>query len=79
MRYVYILKSIPHPEENYVGVTDDIKRRLNEHNSGQSIHTNKFKPWKIVTYIAFSDCFKADEFEKYLKTGSGRAFSAKRF
>jgi len=51
---------------------------LKSHNDGQSPHTSKFKSWKLVTYVAFSDESKAIDFEKYLKSGSGRAFAEKR-
>jgi len=44
MYFVYILQSRPFPEHFYVGFTIDLEKRLNEHNSGQSIHTNKYKP-----------------------------------
>ncbi len=79
MKYVYILQSEKHPERFYTGSTTDLERRLNEHNSGKSIHTNKFMPWKIKIYIAFNDEHKADEFEAFLKTGNGRAFAKKHF
>ena len=49
------------------------------HNEGKSIHTNKFKPWKKVVEIGFDDPAKATAFEKYLKSGSGRAFAKKHF
>jgi putative endonuclease len=50
MYYVYILRSIAQPDQTYIGSTGDLKRRLAEHNSGKSIHTNKFKPWKLEAY-----------------------------
>jgi putative endonuclease len=78
MKYVYILQSELDLNRYYTGLTDNLDRRLEEHNSGKSIHTNKFKPWKIKTYIAFSDHKKAEEFEAFLKTGNGRAFLKKR-
>jgi len=78
MRFVYILESLQHPDHYYVGSTTDLDRRLDEHNQGKSIHTNKFKPWKIKTYIAFNDHDRASEFEAFLKTGNGRAFAKKR-
>ena len=78
MTYVYLIQSIPSPEQRYVGITSDVKNRLTAHNEGRSLHTSKFKPWKLVTFLAFSDSEKAKEFEKYLKTGSGRAFAKKR-
>jgi putative endonuclease len=55
-----------------------LKRRLIEHNSGKSPHTSKFAPWRLVTYVAFSDESKAASFERYLKSGSGHAFAGKR-
>lgn len=78
MHYVYLIESAALPGERYVGVTADLKRRLQDHNSGQSLHTSKFKPWRLVTYIAFSDRTKAEAFERYLKSGSGHAFANKR-
>ncbi|MBW1677004.1 MAG: GIY-YIG nuclease family protein [Deltaproteobacteria bacterium] len=78
MKYVYLLQSIPFPEKRYVGLTSNLKNRLNAHNSGQSLHTAKFKPWELVTYVAFSNESKAVAFEEYLKSGSGRAFANKR-
>jgi putative endonuclease len=79
MTYVYLLESVSFPEQRYVGHTDDLRTRLKSHNAGQSRHTAKFRPWRLVTYIAFSDEKKAVAFERYLKTGSGRAFANKRF
>jgi len=78
MKYVYMLQSIAFPEESYIGLTDDLRTRFREHNAGKSPHTAKFKPWRLVTYIAFSDQTKAIAFERYLKTASGRAFAKKR-
>ena len=79
MYYTYILQSIEHPEHFYVGYTDDLERRLKQHNSGNSIHTNKFKPWKIRGYTAFDTEDKAKNFEQFLKTGNGRIFQKKFF
>jgi putative endonuclease len=78
VRYVYLLESIPSPIRTYVGMTGDLKSRLAAHNAGQSIHTAKYKPWKLVTYLAFSESSTAMRFERYLKTASGRAFANKR-
>ena len=52
--------------------------RIKEHNLGKSKHTAKYKPWTLIGYQAFSDKRKAQEFEHYLKTGSGQAFANKR-
>ncbi len=78
MKYVYILQSTDSPNRFYTGCTSDLERRLEEHNSGHSTHTNKFRPWTLKTYIAFDDPKKADDFEAFLKTGNGRAFAKKR-
>lgn len=78
MYYVYMLRSIPNPDQTYIGFTKNLKNRLTSHNNGQSTHTSKFKPWKLITYIAFHDEDKARTFEKYLKSHSGKAFANKR-
>jgi putative endonuclease len=78
MTYVYILESVDSPERHYVGVTDDLRSRLQKHNAGDVSHTSKFRPWRIKTYIAFSDEYRALAFERYLKSGSGRAFAKAR-
>ncbi|MBS1968883.1 MAG: GIY-YIG nuclease family protein [Bdellovibrionales bacterium] len=77
--YVYRLRSIPCPNQIYSGITDNPKQRLADHNAGKSPHTNKYKPWKMELCIWFAEESKARAFEKYLKSGSGRAFSAKHF
>jgi putative endonuclease len=78
MWYVYIIRSVPFPDQEYTGATADLKPRIADHNSGKSSHTSKFLPWILVWYCAFQDKFAALEFEKYLKSHSGRAFAAKR-
>jgi putative endonuclease len=78
MKYFYLLESINFPGESYIGLADDLRKRLAAHNAGQSLHTKKFKPWRLVTYLAFSDEAKAIAFERYLKSSSGRAFAKKR-
>ena len=79
MYFVYLLQSLVIPARKYVGITDDLRRRLLEHNEGRSIHTNKFRPWKLMTYTAFVDLSKAEAFERYLKSHSGRAFAKRHF
>jgi len=76
--YVYILQSETNPERFYIGHTDDLKNRLNSHNQKKCKYTSKYIPWKIKTSVAFTDEAKALDFEKYLKTASGRAFAKKR-
>ena len=79
MIYVYVLQSEVDPERFYVGLSNDPLRRLEEHNTGKSIHTNKYRPWKIIVTVGFADPAKATAFERYLKSGSGRAFAKKHF
>ncbi len=78
MYYVYIIRSINHSDQLYVGVTEHLKQRLSDHNCGTTTHTNKYKPWAIVSYIAFNDKEKAYSFEDFLKSGSGREFRNRR-
>ncbi len=78
MWYVYIIRSVTFPEQEYTGATLDLRRRISDHNAGKSSHTKKFKPWTLIWYCAFRNKYKALEFEKYLKSHSGRAFAKKR-
>jgi predicted GIY-YIG superfamily endonuclease len=77
MKYVYILES-DDSEHFYVGITDDVPARLAKHNAGEVSHTSKYRPWRLKTYVGFSDEERAISFEKYLKSASGRAFAKKR-
>ncbi|MBA4172746.1 MAG: excinuclease ABC subunit C [Hyphomicrobium sp.] len=79
MNYVYLLQSQIDSNRYYVGISNDPTRRLDEHNGGKSIHTNKFRPWKIIVQVGFADATKASAFKRYLKSGSGRAFAKKHF
>ena len=78
LNYVYVLQSVGQPEQYYTGLTKDVDLRLAHHNAGQSAHTAKFKPWRLVSWHYFADAGTAAAFERYLKSGSGRAFAAKR-
>ena len=76
MHYVYILKS-QKDKSIYTGATTDLRKRIGEHNSRGSKFTDAKRPYRIIWYAAFTDKTKAYKFEKYLKTGSGIAFSRK--
>ena len=76
--FVYILHSLRKSDRYYVGYTTDLEQRFEDHNSGKSAHTKSWIPWEIVTYVAFTSKDKAQQFEKYLKSGSGHAFFRKR-
>ncbi|MBP0115477.1 MULTISPECIES: GIY-YIG nuclease family protein [Bradyrhizobium] len=77
MKYVYILESL-NSLHFHVGITDDLRARLTKHNAGEVPHTSKYGPWRLKTYIAFSNEKQAIAFEKHLKSAPGRAFAKKR-
>jgi len=79
MLYVYILSSLKQPGKIYIGKTKDMQNRLSEHNSGESSYTKKYAPWKMETFVAFTNEALATNFEKYLKHGSGFAFLKRHF
>ena len=76
--YVYIIQS-QKDKTLYIGSTKYLSRRIYQHNYGLSKFTKSRCPWKLVWYCVFPDRIKAENFEKYLKSGSGRAFLKKRF
>ncbi len=83
MQYVYILQSLRYPDKYYVGCTNDVDERLRKHNvsqsESQSRHSSMYGPWELVIQVGFADKAKAFAFEKYLKSGSERAFAKKHF
>ena len=78
MHYVYILQSQKDSFKYYVGLTDNLARRVGQHNTlpGCS-YTIKYGPWNLKTHIAFEDNRLAGKFEIYLKSHSGKAFLKK--
>lgn len=76
---VYLLESISHPGERYVGKTTDLWAGLRDHNAGKSTYTTRFTPWQLVVAVRFEDDARADAFERYLKSGSGHAFAKRHF
>lgn len=77
--YVYLLISESDPTRHYVGLTDDLKDRLRRHNAGEVSHTAKHRLWRVEVSVAFRDRARAAQFEKYLKSHSGRAFAKRHF
>ena len=79
MYYIYILKSKKNKERFYIGFTNNLERRLNEHeNARDYAYTHRHAPWELETYIVFNNEQLAKEFELYLKSHSGRAFLRRR-
>lgn len=73
--YVYILNC--RNNKPYVGCTDNLKERIDRHNKGNVPATKQLLPVELISYFAFSNKYIAFNFEKYLKSGSGRAFIKK--
>lgn len=78
-RIVYILRSDTDPDGNYVGLTSDVERRLDWHNGLGAGVIRHHRPWSLVVSIEFADATTAGRFDRYLKTGSGRAFATRHF
>lgn len=78
MFIVYVLKSNI-AKKSYVGLTNNIERRLKEHNSGKHFYTKRHKPWDIIHTEEFSNFKEARKREKFLKSTSGRRFLKKLF
>jgi putative endonuclease len=74
--YVYLLRC--NDNSIYTGCTSNIKERIQRHKKGQVTYTSSRLPIKLITCIAFTNKYKAYDFEKYLKSGSGKAFAGKR-
>ena len=77
-RFVYYLRSL-RDGRPYCGVTSNVPQRLATHNSGGSLYTAPHRPWRLVVALEFATEASAVAFEKYLKTGSGRAFARRHF
>jgi predicted GIY-YIG superfamily endonuclease len=78
-RFVYILRSDSNADRHYVGLTSDVDGRLHWHNHGPCGVTVRYRPWSLVVALEFADAKVAARFERYLKTGSGRAFATRHF
>ena len=76
MHYVYLLRCSD--GTIYTGCTSNLESRLKRHNKGYVSYTSSQLPIKLETYVVFPDKYKAYNFEKYLKSGSGKAFANKR-
>ncbi len=70
MHYVYILRSQPSPLKLYIGLTQDVERRVQQHNRGDTPYTRTDAPWELEAYVAFKNRQVAEDFERYLKAGS---------
>ena len=78
-RFVYVLRSESDESRHYTGRTGDVDERLEWHNAGPSGYTLKHRPWAVIVSVEFLDAGAAARFERYLKSGSGRAFAKRHF
>jgi putative endonuclease len=78
-RTVYILRSASTESRPYVGLTHDVLARLADHNAGRCPHTARYRPWQLHVTIELPNEQRAVDFERYLKSGSGRAFAKRHF
>ncbi len=77
MFYTYILESVKN-KDLYIGYTSDLKKRLEEHNSGKSTSTKRYMPWRLIYYEACLLQEDALRRENYFKTSQGRRMFRKR-
>lgn len=66
MHWIYIIKSTKH-DVLYIGYTDNLVKRLDEHNRGLSRHTRKYLPWRFVYVEGYASKSDAIERERILK------------
>jgi putative endonuclease len=78
-QFVYVLKNSALVPRFYIGLTSDVRARLDVHNAGGCPHTARHRSWQLHVTIAFPDGARAARFESYLKSGSGRAFAKRHF
>ena len=73
MYYVYVMRSLK-DGRLYKGFTSNLKRRIKEHNSGQTKSTKGFVPLELIYFEKVNSREEARNREKYLKSGQGRDF-----
>jgi putative endonuclease len=73
MFYTYAIRSLK-VNRIYIGLTENIERRVKEHNNGLTKSTQFYRPWELFYSEKFEDRLSARKKEKYLKSGCGREF-----
>ena len=76
--FVYIIRSEVDGRD-YVGMTQNTKWRLKEHNSGKTKSTKGYRPWKLLYREEYTDRLIARKREKYLKSGYGKMWIKKKW
>lgn len=72
-RFVYVLQSLSQPDRQFVESATHVPTRVATHNAGHSPLTASSRPWRLVVVVQFATEGAALRFEKFLKTGAGRA------
>jgi putative endonuclease len=70
---VYILRS-KRDNKRYVGFTNNLEKRIAEHNSGKVIATKNRRPPELIYFEGYENKFEAAKREKFFKSGKGREF-----
>ena len=78
MFFVYVIKSLSH-KNRYVGSTDNIDKRIREHNLGKCRYTKGRIPWSLIFSETYSTRNEAMKRERFLKSGKGREWLNKKF
>ena len=76
MHYVYVLQSMT-DDGLYIGYSANLRRRLDEHQAGESFATAHRGPWRLIYYEAYLEEIDARGREEFLKSGLGRKFLLK--
>ena len=73
---MYFVYAISSKSRNYiyVGLTNNIERRISEHNKGYNKTTKPYMPFILIYQKSFNTRIEARLHEKYLKGGSGKKF-----
>ena len=73
MYYTYVLESKTN-RRLYTGSTNDLRKRLKQHNEGKSVYTKRDKPYGMIYYEACLDEQDARSRELFLKSGLGKRY-----
>ncbi len=76
MFYTYVLKSLVY-QKFYTGHTDNLDRRLKQHNNGYTIYSKRYRPWQNVYCEQFNSEEESIKREKYFKSAVGRRWLKK--
>ena len=73
MYYVYAIKSEKY-NYHYIGITNDVERRFNEHNRGYNKTTKPYRPFIKIIIEKYPNRIEARIREKFLKSGFGKEY-----